>query len=261
MPQARRGAAVRLSWRSWLPWVAALLAVALFCSLGFWQLDRSRQKQALLDGVGQVLEARSARPLAEAAMDPARRQGYDWASGHGHFVDAPAVVLDNQNREGRAGVRIYRVFQPQDASPLLVDLGWLPLPGDRTLPRPPRPEGEMRLEGLLAPPFAGGIARAAPAVQAHGDLLVIKVDPAVLSAALGLAPPLAPRVLRLDPALPLGHVRDLDVLPNTLPPERHLGYAVQWFGLAAAVLITALLLGLRKLRSARPRSPQGRNSP
>ena len=49
---------------------------------------------------------------------------------------------------------------------------------------------------------------------------------------LSIGPSLAPRVLQLDPALPLGYARDLDMLPNTLPPERHLGYAVQWFGLA-----------------------------
>ena len=42
--------------------------------------------------------------------------------------------------------------------------------------------------------------------------------------------------------------RDLDVLPNTLPPERHLGYAVQWFALALAVLATALILTTRRQR-------------
>ena len=55
-------------------------------------------------------------------------------------------------------------------------------------------------------------------------------------------------MLKLDPAIPLGYARDLDVLPNTLPPERHLGYAVQWFGLALAVLVTALVLTFRKPR-------------
>jgi cytochrome oxidase assembly protein ShyY1 len=57
---------------------------------------------------------------------------------------------------------------------------------------------------------------------------------------------LAPRVLRLDPALPLGHARDLDPLPNTLPPERHRGYAVQWFGLAFATVVATLILSLRR---------------
>jgi cytochrome oxidase assembly protein ShyY1 len=57
---------------------------------------------------------------------------------------------------------------------------------------------------------------------------------------------LAPRVLRLDPKLPIGYPRDLNLLVNTLPPERHRGYAIQWFGLAFATLVTALLLSFRR---------------
>jgi cytochrome oxidase assembly protein ShyY1 len=83
--------------------------------------------------------------------------------------------------------------------------------------------------------------------QADGNLLATSLDHAMLKSALKL-PALAPRVLRLDPALKVGYLRDLNILPNTLPPERHLGYAVQWFGLALAVLITALVLTLRRRR-------------
>ncbi|PWB20687.1 hypothetical protein DCO49_18130, partial [Stenotrophomonas sp. SPM] len=68
-----------------------------------------------------------------------------------------------------------------------------------------------------------------------------------LARALGLAA-LPDRVLRLDPALPFGDARDLDLLPNTLPPQRHLGYAVQWFGLALTVLVVALVLERRRKR-------------
>jgi cytochrome oxidase assembly protein ShyY1 len=53
-------------------------------------------------------------------------------------------------------------------------------------------------------------------------------------------------VLRLDPALALGYPRDLDLLSNTLPPERHRGYALQWFGLSLAVLATTFLLYFRR---------------
>ena len=57
---------------------------------------------------------------------------------------------------------------------------------------------------------------------------------------------LGARVLRLDPKLQIGYLRDLELLANTLPPERHRGYAVQWFGLAFATLITALFLSFRR---------------
>jgi cytochrome oxidase assembly protein ShyY1 len=164
------------------------------------------------------------------------------------------VLLDNQTSEGRSGVRVYRVFQPgvlqvgaAATPPVLVELGWLPLPGDRTLPRIDSFAATTQVSGLLAPPPSAGLAAAIVSPQADGNLLATSLDRAVLSTALKL-PTLAPRVLRLDPALKIGYQRDLDILPNTLPPERHLGYAVQWFGLALAVLITALVLTLRKRR-------------
>ena len=107
-----------------------------------------------------------------------------------------------------------------------------------------------RIAGLLGPPPSEGIARASPTVLADGSLLVIALQREALAQALSL-PALAPRVLKLDPDLPLGYARDLDILPNTLPPERHVGYAVQWFGLAAAVFITALVLTWRSRRVGR----------
>ena len=102
----------------------------------------------------------------------------------------------------------------------------------------------QRIAGLLVPPPSAGIAQASPTLFADGSLLVIALQREALAQALSL-PALAPRVLKLDPNLPLGYARDLDILPNTLPPERHVGYAVQWFGLAAAVFITALVLTWR----------------
>jgi len=229
-----------------LLWALALAAMAAFSAAGVWQLGRQAEKQAMLDAVADTLARRTPRALALAA-DPRRARDYDWARGEGRFIDAPAILLDNQQREGRSGVRAYRVFDPGSAPLLLVELGWLPLPGDRTLPDVPRPWGRIDVQGLLAPPPSSGIATAVAVTQPDGSVLTIGLDAANLAASVGVAA-LAPRVLKLDPALPIGHARDLDVLPNTLPPARHLGYAVQWFALALAVLVTALVLTFRPRR-------------
>ena len=136
--------------------------------------------------------------------------------------------------------------------PLLVEMGWLPVGAGREMPVVgAAPEGRMVIRGLLLPPPSRGLMSGAESATADGQHLVIGLDAARIAARAGL-PAIAPRVLRLDPALPIGHARDLDVLPNTLPPERHLGYAVQWFALAAAVLVIALLLTLRHRRRLRP---------
>lgn len=230
-------------------WLLALAVIALFSRLGYWQLDRMHEKQAMLDAVHGVLQERHVLPLV-AAADPARSSTYDWSAGDGRFADLPPILLDNQSRDERSGVRAYRVFQPEAGAPLLVELGWLPLPGDRQLPAVPRPDAVTRVTGLLAPPPSAGLAHAAAMAQPDGTLLAVALQPTALRQPLHLAA-LAPRVLKLDPAQALpadgpAYTRDLDILPNTLPPERHLGYAVQWFGLAIAVFITALVVTFRK---------------
>jgi cytochrome oxidase assembly protein ShyY1 len=231
-------------------WTLALLGCALFARLGVWQLDRMHQKETMLASAQAVLAHRTAQPLA-AAADAAHARDYAWAAGDGRFLDTPAILLDNQERDGRPGVRAYRVFAAPDAAPLLVELGWLPVPGDRRMPSVPVPAVE-HVAGLLAPPPSAGLARAIVQPQPDGSLLLVALDVPLLRHVLRL-PTLAPRVLKLDPALPPTYPRDLDILPNTLPPSRHLGYAVQWFGLAITVLVIALVLTLRP--------PKARNIP
>ena len=231
-----------------LGWLLALVVIAVFARLGVWQSQRAVEKQTMLDEAAQVLAARQPVGL-EAAADPQRRARYEWASGTGEFADGAQWLLDNQQRDGRVGVRAYRVFVPDQGTPLLVDLGWLPVAGDRAMPTVERPTGRIALEGLLAPPPSGGIALGAGMARESGGWLMLRVELPAISAAAGT--PLAARVLRLDPASPLGYTRDLALLPNTLPPEKHRGYALQWFGLAAAVLVTALILTFRTPRRRR----------
>lgn len=230
-----------------LGWTLALAAIALFANLGLWQARRAVEKQAMLDAAARVLGERAPQPLSRAA-DPARVHAYDWAAGSGRFDERGALLLDNQQRGGRAGVRVYRIFLPRGGAPLLVDLGWLPLGGERKLPSVPRPEGELALRGLLSAPPSVGIALG-PGIGREGEnWLLTRVDTRAIAAATGLPVALAPRVLRLDPALKLGFERDLELLSNTLPPDKHRGYSLQWFALAAAVLATALILTFRRPR-------------
>jgi surfeit locus 1 family protein len=230
-------------------WALALLAIALFCSLGRWQARRAVEKQAMLDAAAQVLTLR--RPVALAQADnPERSRDYDWAAGAGTFDARGPLWLDNQQRNGRAGVHAYRIFVPEQAhAALLIDLGWLPLPPDRTMPAVVLPQGRIEVRGLLTPPPSPGLPLGSGIARQGDGWLLTRVDPRTIAGSIGLAMPLASRVLRLDPALPLGYERDLTLLANTLPPEKHRGYSVQWFALALAVLATALILTFRKARN------------
>ncbi|MEJ7746540.1 MAG: SURF1 family protein [Luteimonas sp.] len=212
-------------------WVLALVAMTLFSIAGAWQWRRMHEKQASLDAAQHVLADRTAKPLSIAA-DNQRMRAYDWSAGAGTFDARGALLLDNQQNSGRSGIRVYRIFVPEQGNPLLVDLGWLPLGGDRKFPDIARIHGPVELRGLLMPPPSSGLPLGAGVVRQGDGWLLTRVDPVAIASSLRLPVPLAPRVLRLDPAL----------------PQRHLGYAVQWFALALAVLVTACILTFRKIR-------------
>lgn len=226
-------------------WSLAVLAIALFCTLGTWQLQRKQGKEALLAQAGSAMA--SAPVGLAAAMDgPPRLQR---VQGHGRFL-AAQVLLDNQLREGRAGIRVYQPFLAQGSNHwVLVDLGWLPMPADRRVPAVAPVNGEHELSGLLAPAPAAGVAMGEAMQPTGADTwLAMRLDIPRIARELQVPGPMSGQVLRLAPDIALGHARDLEMLPNTLPPARHLGYAVQWFGLAIAVLVIAVLLEWRQRR-------------
>lgn len=241
-------------------WALALLLMSGFAALGNWQLARMQEKQRMLAAAAHALDPaqrRSPQPLQRAA-DSERAKTYDWAAGHG-ALRKTTVWLDNQVHAGRPGVRMYCLLQPDTGGQaVLLDVGWWPLDGQRRLPAASCPAVDSQVvRGLLAPPPAVGLAHG-PALTRQADVrwLAVRLVPSELAAALRLDAGIAPRVLRLDPdvqpedtgVMRVPGLRDLTILPNTLPPERHLGYAVQWFGLALATLVVALVLTLRRQR-------------
>ncbi len=220
----------------------ALLVEALLLRLGFWQLARGEQKQLQIEALQSVLRDKNPVDLAVSNTDS---EGYTWVNGRVRLLPEPLLLLDNQRKGAAVGVNVYQIGIATDGMALLVDLGWLPVTGNRTLPKPEALSGIYPLSGLLLPPPSMGF-RMGPAMteQADGSWLLMRMDGDALAERLNR--PLAARVLRVDPALKIGFTRDLQVQANTLPPGKHRGYALQWFGLAAAWLILWFYVARRK---------------
>lgn len=229
--------------KTWFYYVFAVLLCLAFFSLGRWQLSRAEWKQQRLDAVATILQER--KPQSLAMLSKSTSTDLAWAAGRGHFLATPALLLDNQRLGDKVGVNVYRVFQPDQGQAILVNLGWLVVPGDRSMPKPGKISGSYQLDGLLVSPPSPGLAIGPAYVKTSDDYwLLTRMSLQDLS--VELKTPLASRILRLNPDLPIGHARDLDILPNTLPPEKHRGYAVQWFGLCLATLVITLVLTWRK---------------
>lgn len=217
----------------WLALLALALLLPLLLGLGFWQLERAAQKRALQALAGE----RAAQPAIDLAAlaglaDPQLRRV--WL--HGHFDAAHSLLLDNRLRDGRPGVELLQPFLDHASGRwVLVNRGWLAWPDRREMPRFTTPAGELR---LLAQVYRmPGQPLRLGALPAGGDFprLVTAVDAAALWRELGRAG-LADELRLLDgPGRQRG---DWPLLNMT--PHKHLGYAVQWFALAATLLGLAL---------------------
>lgn len=223
--------------------VLAVVCAFGLARMGWWQLDRAAHKQALLDGIERAASAPLV-PLAE--LDADSQQARFRAVGvRGEFLADRQVLLDNQMRDGRPGVRAYVPLRPANEQRLLlVDRGWLPWP-DRAQPPPLAtvPVGWQYLEGVLLDPPGAGL-RLGPAAAAGWPLLVTRIDLDQIERRLDL--PLLDFVLE-DRAAP----RAQSIRAQMLPPERHRGYALQWFGLSLTVLVIYCVLAWRALRAPR----------
>lgn len=229
--------------KRWLYYLFSVLLCLAFFSLGRWQLSRAEWKQQRLDSVAAILKERKSESLSQLSQED--KTDLVWGAGRGHFLTTPALLLDNQRLGDKVGVNVYRVFQPDNGKAIVVNLGWIVVPGNRRMPTIEKISGSYQLNGLLVAPPSPGLAIGPAYVKSSEDYWLLTRMPLEQLAA-DLKMPLATRVLRLNPDLPMGYARDLDILPNTLPPEKHKGYAVQWFGLCLATIVITLVLGFRR---------------
>ena len=224
-----------------------LAGIAAFVRLGMWQLDRANQAQALLDAFAAA-PAATIEDFASVRNTPLASR-FPHVRVRGRFLAGRGWLRDEQMREGKLGVEVYAAFVADGSNEvLLVDRGWIAWSHEsstRPVP-PPAPEGEITLVGIYAP-FPGNgfrIGGNALVAQSAWPKLTLAIDADEIAA--DLAQPLLPRVLLLDAQPGSGFVRAWT--PNLMPPQRHRGYAVQWFAFAIAAFAIFIVLHRRKVR-------------
>jgi surfeit locus 1 family protein len=221
---------------------AAVVAGAL--SLAHWQLGRAAEKRALIASFDRGLATNVA--LGTDTVDALPR--YQHVTAHGHYDPSRQVLIDNMpSQAGYAGYRVLTPFvRPGSARLLLVDRGWVPL----GLRRERLPlvgvaadvrEVAGRLDQMPVPGIRVGTA-GTPG-DTHWPRVLMFPTTADLEQVFGL--PVESRIVLLDADRPDGYER---VWRPALefPPERHLGYAVQWCALAIVAIVVFAALSLQR---------------
>lgn len=224
-----------------LPTLLVLLLLALLLALGAWQLQRADQKSALL--VRQEARRQApAQPIGELerSADPA----FQRVVLRGYFDAEHSLLLDNRSRAGRVGVELLQPFYDQPSGLwLLLNRGWLPWPDRRTPVAFSTPTGALQLQAWIYVAPGQSFQLQADAPGKAWPQLLTRVDAGALWRQLGRAG--WPYELRLLPG-PAAYQADWAVL--AMGPEKHLGYAVQWFALAVALVCWFIYFGMRNAR-------------
>ncbi len=219
-------------------------AVSLFLSLGNWQMRRAAEKQALLDLQAQQLQLPAvALQGGETQADLGRYRRVvvtgTWDPGH-------QFLLDGRTHRGRAGYEVLTPLALDNSRVVLVNRGWVPGFGDRRrLPSISIERRQVTVTGRVDRfPRAGmdlpGMRRPSPGWPAVVQVL----EPEV--AAARLERPVADFQIKMDPGLPDGYVREWNLAH--IRPQRHIGYALQWFSFAAIALGLWIWHGLKRHR-------------
>ena len=227
--------------------VTVVLVAAIACALGRWQLHRLHARRAS----NAVLRAAQEQPplllpdavISGTPIDSGRR-----ITARGRFDLAGQMVLRERVQDEAPGVQIVTPFVlDRGAGVLWVLRGFVRSPDAVTPPDsiPPPASGDTVIEGLaLALPVTtdGG-----QPLRYHGTTTWKRLDRATLASrrpgSLGVY-----LLLAADSA----HTGGLAVVPPTpFSDGPHLSYAIQWFGIALAVLVFGVIM-LWRDRRARP---------
>lgn len=213
----------------------AALLFPLLVSLGFWQLDRAQEKRQLQQLVADRQLA-AAVPIEQLWGE--RDLHYQRVKLRGEFVNDKPVYLDNRIYRKRFGYEIISPFKLLDSERLVwVNRGWIE--GDRsrrTLPEVEAVNGVVALEAEVYMPEGALMRLGGEAITGWPRVLQSLDIPSLKG---GFSEDVFPYTVRLKGASP-GLLQPNWMVVN-IQPEKHTGYAFQWFAMSFTLIVIGLL--------------------
>jgi surfeit locus 1 family protein len=235
-----------------VPGLCALAALVVLASLGVWQLQRLAWKEALIARVTARMQisfappapAESEWPNVNAVDDEYRRVRVTGTFRHDREALVYALLSEPKGKFSGPGYWVLTPIETAGGALLFVNRGFVPLErANAATRREGQVAGIVTVTGLLR--MAEGRSWFTPADDPARHLWQTR-DPAAIAKAYGLSRA-APFFVDADDApnpggLPQGGETKL-VFPN-----RHLEYALTWFGLALALIAVFVAFVLKQLR-------------
>jgi len=221
--------------RSILVLVVVLVVSGACVRLGFWQISRWHEKQALNAALRSGLE-RAPLSLRTTALPLDSLRGRR-VSVTGVLDETHHVLLSGRANNGSPGVNVVTpLVVGKGSSAVLVNRGWLYAPDAATARAQDYPEpGELDVVGIAEGLRRGSEGPPMRTLESDSTTLLSARWLDFDSLSLRLPYAIAPFVIR---QLPGPGVPDIPLRtpPRPLDESMHLSYAVQWFLFAAILL-------------------------
>lgn len=227
---------------NWKVSLFALICLGVFINLGLWQMSREDEKRHFL--AQQAERVSQPAIVANELPDEGELYGLPVVLS-GRFDQQAVFLLDNRVLNGKVGFEVQQVFHDTSGQAFLVNRGFVQMGRTRQDPVdiPSVSEQPVSIKGYIyqrdnsnVAMQNGDIAESSyPIIVQHTDIVQFGNRQGTL---------LYPHVIRLLEG-------ESGALPRywpdtTMPPEKHRGYAIQWFTMAFAVTLAWLFFSVRQ---------------
>jgi len=232
--------AIRVNF-NWKLAVFVVLFLPILLSLGSWQLKRAEEKRAMLEAQDRLVQLQ-AEPMA--SLTPEKIENYRNVHLRGEYLNKIWLV-DNQIYEGKFGYEVVQVFKQENGQHILISRGWKEGSVYREqLPQIEFPQGIVTAQGYLYQPSTA--YKLEEEVEKTAWPRVIQsIDVQNMYKVLAendrISTPFLVRLSEEDANLLTQHWQIINV-----QPEKHTGYAIQWFGMAILLVVLFAWASLKK---------------
>lgn len=233
-----------------IPTVATLVVFPVLISLGLWQLDRAEQKRtAYQEFLGHQQETRIHMNKMPTMINNTKQMLWRHVDLEGRFIIGNDIFLDNQVMNGRVGYLVFTPFVLEEINRMvLVNRGWVEGSGDRNrVPVIKTPASTITISAIVTDVPVTGIELGNSSMESmeNNSYRVQKID--IKEIGQLIKNDLLPYVVRLEPDSGYGFERKWQ--PPGSGEDKHLGYAFQWFALAATLVIIYIVVNTRRITS------------
>jgi cytochrome oxidase assembly protein ShyY1 len=216
--------------------IFAIIFAPLTFSLGVWQVNRANEKIEILENYDTLLLS---TPLA---LDNDHKN-WQPVKTSGTFEDF-IIYEDNAILDGKAGYKIYHLFKNSDNSYIFIHRGFVERNKIKNnLPEVEVPEGIKNLEGKVLKrtnnAFIQNIQESDSRIIQEFDLSYLKERHSSLK---------NKEIYEYLFNLQAENEMKFSAIekPVNMSSSKHIGYAIQWFGLCAALIILTIYAYRRK---------------